>query len=102
MACGTPAICTDVASMPEVVENGVTGFIVPPNDPAALGEKLRWLQAHKDEANRMGENARRRVLELFTWDRVVDRCLAIYNAGPEYASRHVEVSTTPTTVQSTP
>src|SRR5262249_36032076 len=40
MACGAPAICTDVASMPEVVEDGVTGFVVPPNDPATLGQRL--------------------------------------------------------------
>ena len=53
MACGTPAICTDVASMPEVVEDGVTGFVVPPNNPAVLGEKLRWLRTHKHEAARM-------------------------------------------------
>src|SRR6266852_1910553 len=39
MACATPAICTDVASMPEVVEDGVTGFVVPPNDPQALRQK---------------------------------------------------------------
>ena len=44
MACGIPAVCTDVASMPEVVEDGVTGFVVPPNDPAALREKLLWLR----------------------------------------------------------
>lgn len=80
MACGTPAICTDVASMPEVVEDGVTGFIVPPNDPAALSAKLRYLSRHPDEAARMGEAARRRVLDLFTWDRVVDRCLESYGA----------------------
>ena len=43
MACGTPVVCTDVASMPEIVEDGVTGFVVPPNDPATLGKKLRWL-----------------------------------------------------------
>jgi glycosyltransferase involved in cell wall biosynthesis len=102
MACGTPAICTDVASMPEVVEDGVTGFIVPPNDPAALGEKLRWLQAHKDEANRMGENARRRVLDLFTWNRVVDRCLAVYDGGLEYTPRLAEVSSAPNAAQPTP
>ncbi|MDR3638168.1 MAG: glycosyltransferase family 4 protein [Isosphaeraceae bacterium] len=81
MACGAPAICTDVASMPEVVEDGVTGFIVPPNDPPALGAKLRWLHAHAEEASRMGEAARRRVLEHFTWDRVVDRCLDAYTGG---------------------
>jgi len=95
MACGTPAICADVASMPEVVEDGVTGFIVPPNDPEALGEKLRWLRAHKDEAARMGENARRRVMDLFTWDRVVERCLTIYNTG---TNRAVQASPAPESI----
>lgn len=92
MACGIPAICTDVASMPEVVEDGVTGFVVPPNNPAALGEKLRWLRDHKAEAARMGEAARRRVLDLFTWDRVVDRCLDAYEArGTQSATASLPV-----------
>ena len=46
MASGRPAICTDVASMPEIVRDGVTGFIVPPNNPSALREKLEWLKAN--------------------------------------------------------
>ena len=78
MACGTPAICTDVASMPEVVADGETGYVVPPNDPAALRERLRHLRDHPQEVARMGRNARERVLRLFTWERVVDRCLAAY------------------------
>jgi glycosyltransferase involved in cell wall biosynthesis len=80
MACGTPAICTNVASMPEVVEDGVTGFVVPARDAAALGEKLRWLREHPVEAQKMGAAARRRVLEKFTWGQVVRRCLEIYTA----------------------
>ena len=80
MACGTPAICTDVASMPEVVEDGVTGFVVPPNDHAALDQKLRWLRDHPEETSRMGQAARRRVLEKFTWPQVVRRCLEVYAA----------------------
>ncbi len=79
MACGTPAICTDVASMPEVVENGITGFVVPPNDPAALAEKLAFLRDHPAERDKMGEAARARVLQLFTWPAVVERCLGIYS-----------------------
>jgi glycosyltransferase involved in cell wall biosynthesis len=78
MACGAPAVCTDVASMPEVVEDGVTGFVVPPNDPAALGGRLRWLRDHPEQARAMGRAARSRVLERFTWPRVVRRCLDIY------------------------
>lgn len=78
MACGIPGVCTDVASLPEVIEDGVTGFIVPPNDPAALGDRLRWLHEHPEAAAAMGSAARRRVLEKFTWTEVVRRCLAIY------------------------
>lgn len=81
MACGAPAICTNVASMPEVVEDGVTGFVVPPNDPGALGEKLVWLRDHPDQARAMGEAGRARVLQLFTWRAVVRRCLQIYQSA---------------------
>jgi glycosyltransferase involved in cell wall biosynthesis len=80
MACGAPAVCTNVASMPEVVREGVTGFVVPPNDPASLGDKLRWLHAHPHEAAEMGRAARQRVLEKFTWGTVVNRCLEIYSS----------------------
>jgi alpha-maltose-1-phosphate synthase len=78
MACGRPAICTRVASMPEIVEDGVCGFIVPPNDPAALAERIGWLREHPAEATAMGGAARQRVLEKFTWPRVVRHCLEIY------------------------
>jgi glycosyltransferase involved in cell wall biosynthesis len=78
MACGAPAIVTDVCSLPEVVVDGETGFVVPPNDAGALRSKIRWLLEHPAEARRMGAAARQRVLDVFTWDRVVDRCLAAY------------------------
>lgn len=78
MACGRPALATDVASLPEVVENGVSGFLVPPNDPAALRDRLLRLRDDPDLADRMGGAARRRVLDVFTWDKVVDRCLTVY------------------------
>jgi glycosyltransferase involved in cell wall biosynthesis len=81
MACGTPAVCTRVASLPEVVADGRTGIVVAPNDPAALGDAIRWLRQHPAEACRMGAAGRARVLERFTWDRVVQHCLAIYDGS---------------------
>jgi glycosyltransferase involved in cell wall biosynthesis len=80
MSCGTPAICTDVASMPEVVDNEVTGFVVPPNDPASLGAKLAWLRDRPGAASQMGKAARSRAVELFSWPAVVERCLRIYDS----------------------
>ena len=78
MACATCAICTDVASMPEVVEHDVTGFVVPANDPQALREKLEFLRDHPETAANMGKAGRVRVLEHFTWPAVVRRCLQLY------------------------
>jgi glycosyltransferase involved in cell wall biosynthesis len=86
MSCGTPALCTNVASMPEVVEDGVTGFVTPPNDPAALRAKLTWLRDRPTEAVTMGEAGRRRVLKMFDWTAIARRCLDIY-AGPTRESR---------------
>jgi glycosyltransferase involved in cell wall biosynthesis len=80
MACGTPVICTDVGGMPELVEDGVTGFVVPPNDPVALGERLEFLARNRDEATRMGQRGREVVRREFTWDAVARRCLDAYAA----------------------
>ncbi len=78
MATEAPVICTAVASMPEIVEDGVSGFVVPPNDPQSLRERILWLSDHPESARTIGLAARHRVLDKFTWPRVVDRCLQIY------------------------
>ena len=80
MACGRPAVCTNVASMPEVVLHDRTGFVVPPNDPPALWRAIDILRNNADLADRMGQAARTRVLETFRWEQVVDRCLDAYAA----------------------
>jgi glycosyltransferase involved in cell wall biosynthesis len=82
MACETPAVCTNVASMPEVVEHGVSGFVVPANDPRALGARLAWLHRHRAEGDAMGRAGRQRVLARFTWPLVVERCLEAYTGAP--------------------
>jgi glycosyltransferase involved in cell wall biosynthesis len=80
MASGRPAICTDVASMPEVVLDGETGYVVPPGNPAALGEAIAKLRADRALADRMGGAGRERVLAKFKWEQVVDRCLDAYSS----------------------
>jgi alpha-maltose-1-phosphate synthase len=78
MACESPAICTDVASLPEIVEDTISGFIVPPNNPGLLRERIQWFASHRAEAAVMGARARDRVREHFSWPAVVARCLEIY------------------------
>jgi glycosyltransferase involved in cell wall biosynthesis len=80
MACATPVICTRVASMPEIVQDGVNGFIVDPGDASALRSRLAWLAAHPLESAAMGAAGRERVIARFQWSAVVQRCLDAYRA----------------------
>jgi glycosyltransferase involved in cell wall biosynthesis len=80
MACGIPAICTDVAAMPEAVEHGVTGFVVPPDDLDAMRRAIVALSTDHALAARMGAAGRERMLTHFSWDAVVKRCLDAYRS----------------------
>jgi glycosyltransferase involved in cell wall biosynthesis len=78
MACGTPVICSDVGGMPEVVEDGLSGFVVAPNDPAQLGARIARLAADPRLRAELGARAREQVLERFTWERAADEAIAAY------------------------
>jgi glycosyltransferase involved in cell wall biosynthesis len=78
MASGTPVIASHLGGLPEIVEDGVTGFLVPPGDRSALRDRLGQVLADDGLARTLGEQARARVLERYTWDRVAERCLATY------------------------
>jgi glycosyltransferase involved in cell wall biosynthesis len=78
MACGAVGLATAVASLPEVVTDGDTGRVVPPNDPAALGEALVWFKTHPSETAGMAARARDRVLSRFSWPATVERCFEAY------------------------
>jgi glycosyltransferase involved in cell wall biosynthesis len=78
MACETPVICTRVGGMPEVVQDGVDGFVIPPGDPDALADRIARLAASSRTCEEMGSNGRRHVLERFTWAAVTDEALAAY------------------------
>jgi len=78
MACGAPAICTDVTSMPEIVQDGLSGFVVPPNDASAIRDRIQLLASDGARLEDMSRAARRRVEHKFMWRSVVDRCLDAY------------------------
>jgi glycosyltransferase involved in cell wall biosynthesis len=65
MAMSRPAVCTAVGGLPEMVEDGVTGYLVPPRDPRALAAALGRVLGSEDRGRAMGEAARRRLEERF-------------------------------------
>jgi len=61
-----PVVATEVAAIPELIEDGVNGRLVPPDEPAALASVLEALMASPSERRRLGQAARQRILAAFT------------------------------------
>ena len=78
MRCGVPVIATRVGGNPEVVVDGVTGYLVPARDVSSFASKTVELLLDKDLRRRMGEEARRRVIQDFRLEDVASRYMALY------------------------
>jgi spore coat protein SA len=79
MACGLPVVATRSGGMPEIVEDGVTGFLADPKRvQASLAEKLGLLLRDEELRNRLGANSRARVEERFTWQRSAEAWMRLY------------------------
>ena len=84
MASGTPVVASRLGGLPEVVAHGETGYLVEPGDVADLRARLALVLGDPAAAGRLGQAARARAVERFTWDACARRCLAVYEAliGP--------------------
>ncbi len=79
MAHGKTVIATPVGGIPTLIEDGVTGFLVPVGDPVALRGAIERVLADPTLRRRVGEAARLRVSEHCSWDNVTARTLQIYS-----------------------
>jgi phosphatidylinositol alpha-1,6-mannosyltransferase len=70
-ACGRPVVAGNSGGIPDAVREGETGFLVPPEEPAAFAQAICRLLADPALAQRLGRNGRRAVETHFNWDRVV-------------------------------
>lgn len=78
MSVALPVVCSSGGGNPELVLDGQTGHLVPNGDADALASALARLADDPDEARRLGEAGRRRILEEFTIDRLVRKTEQIY------------------------
>lgn len=80
MACGTPVIASAVGGLQYSVDDGMTGFLVPPHDPPALARRIALLHDNPALAATLGRAGMRRARALFTWERVTDELVQVYQA----------------------
>jgi glycosyltransferase involved in cell wall biosynthesis len=80
LAAGRPVVATRVGGVPDVVDDGVTGFLVRAGDTHAVAERLALLASDPELRRRMGDEGRRRVLERYAVGRLVDDVDRLYRA----------------------
>lgn len=78
-ACEKPVIVSNVGGLPEVVEDGVTGYIVPPKNIRKTSIALEKLVLNPELRSKMGRAGRERVKKLFDWKQNVRQMIGIYN-----------------------
>lgn len=97
MACGTPVIGANVGGIKHTVLDDVTGYLVPPNDPAALAERLARFHRNPELARAFGRAGIRHVRTHYTWKKIAEQVADVYAATAQPA--HVrKISTTQETV----
>jgi len=78
MACELPVVACAAGALPEVVGEDGAGILVPPRDAQALAQAIRLLLGNPHLRRQMGQAARRRVLNLFTWENAARQMVEVY------------------------
>jgi glycosyltransferase involved in cell wall biosynthesis len=79
MAFGLPVVCTSAGALPELVQDRVTGRVVPPGDPVALAQAIFQLADDFEERETIRESARNQVLDNFTVEQALSATLRVYS-----------------------
>ena len=73
-----PVVVTNVGSIPEIVDDEITGFIVPPKNPEALAEAIVKLLKDDKLRKQMGENAYKKLKTDLSWDKIAEKTIEVY------------------------
>ena len=87
MACGTPVVASQIGGLPYIVQDGITGFTVPVDDPQELASRLISLIQDPALRDRMGKQAVQ-VAQDYAWDKIASKLLVVYEDMLRVSSRN--------------
>ena len=79
MAVGIPVVSTQISGIPELIEDGVSGFLAKPNDPESLAEAMNKVLKGEKTIGKITKAARQRIVDEFDRDKNIERLLDIFN-----------------------
>ena len=78
MTFSQPVIATAHGGPLEIIEDGISGFLVPPDNPPLLSQKIEYLKTHPEISTQIGDNARKRVEQKFSLEINVRKIEQLY------------------------
>ncbi len=78
MICGLPVVASATGGLTEIIDDGASGWLVPPGNENALANALSCVLEEAGVAQRLASSGQRRVREVFTWERVAKQIQSIY------------------------
>jgi glycosyltransferase involved in cell wall biosynthesis len=95
MAVGLPVIASGISGIPDIVQDGVTGFLVQPGDEAALAEKIRWILEHPEESYAMGQRGRISAERVFSTETYLHAYREVFQAAQALITNRSEHAPSP-------
>lgn len=89
-ACGLPVVVSNVGGLPEVVRDGITGFVVPPNDPQAAADRILQLALDDTLRSTLGLNGRKFVVEHYEWNVCSERMESVLRQTVDFGKQACE------------
>jgi len=79
LAMGKPVIATDAGGLSEIIEDNVTGLLIPPKDPDAIANAIVRIARDKERAKETAMRGREKILKDYTFQRMIERTAEVYD-----------------------
>jgi glycosyltransferase involved in cell wall biosynthesis len=78
LAKGTPGVVSDAGGLKEIIDEGSTGWLIPPGDSDRLADRVAWISDHEDDVSEMRPRARASFLDRFSSDQAIEHWISVY------------------------
>jgi glycosyltransferase involved in cell wall biosynthesis len=79
-ACGLPVVASRTGGLQDMVNDGVTGFLIKPGDAEELGQKIKVFMENPNLRKEMGTASRNYIIKNFSWDEITERYVKLYTS----------------------